>query len=270
MVVSNVNTTQYIVSNENLNKNTVKYDNVQAEIDGEIQKKPLYYEPNSVEEITIELDKIFSNSEKVMDEGKIMKVAGLVPLLGYAEDGEVTIIGKIFGYDETMSEAEVESLRIFIESNAILGLSGGIWIDDETTALLDSTMSIDEFKTKWLEYKAVKEESWQKNLEEFFKKFNQQTNQTQELNTSQTNTEESTSKKTFTPIQTTSKNDIYKDTGYFKFKDLLKNQQDLDMLSILFNSIKNDKNFSNTNNNINNTLLNLMRTNILNGLDIKA
>ncbi|TQR48930.1 hypothetical protein, partial [Campylobacter troglodytis] len=68
-------------------------------------------------------------------------------------------------------------------------------------------------------------------------------------------TEQSSAQK-HSPIQATSKNEIYKDTTYSKFKDLLKNQQDLDTLSILFESIKSGKN------------KNFMS--LLNGVDIKV
>ncbi|TQR53016.1 Cj0814 family flagellar-dependent secreted protein [Campylobacter troglodytis] len=182
--------------------------------------------------------------------------------------GEINMLGKILGEDTTMSKAEVEALRELVGFDSGFKKFGfeGDEIRKEYDELMNSNLSLEEFKDRYLNLKK-RWEAEEKIINENREVKLQAKTQT---NTKQTNIEENTSKQTFTPIQATSKNDIYKDTGYFKFKDLLKNQQDLDMLSILFNSIKNDKNFSNTNNNINNTLLNLMRTNILNGVDIKA
>lgn len=50
-----------------------------------------------------------------------MSIEG-IPYLGYAESGETTILGKLYGYDKTMSNEEIEDLRTFLyEDNKILG-----------------------------------------------------------------------------------------------------------------------------------------------------
>ena len=210
---------------------------------------------------------IYTDEDGYISKGGVLMAFFTTTLAShYFMEGETTIKGKAAGWDKSMSK--VDDLNDFISQHGQMWYSEGKEPDLMFKAwdLEESNLSIEEFKKAYL---ALREES-NKNKIKFEENIKKQDELMKALNQAEQQNEESASKKNFTPIQATSKNQIYKDTGYFKFKDLLKNQQDLDMLSILFNSIKNDKNFSNTNNNINNTLLNLMRTNIFNGIDIKA
>lgn len=96
----------------------------------------------------------------------LMSIKG-IPYLGYAENGETTILGKIYGYDKTISNEEVEDLRAFLyEDNKVLGL-GVFMYNSKFSSLLNSTMSIKEFKEKYLEAKAKFEEKFNTSSNEY-------------------------------------------------------------------------------------------------------
>ncbi|MGP1360755.1 hypothetical protein [Campylobacter sp.] len=110
------------------------------------------------------------------------------PLSGYTNDGKISIWGKINGLDSSMSKDEISSLKNFVDStklwqpNSIItsdknGFSvdefikkykmnfndgmgnhalGGLYLRHEAQSLLDSSLSADEFKDKWLEYTTEK------------------------------------------------------------------------------------------------------------------
>ena len=107
-------------------------------------------------------------------------------LSGYSSNDKISIWGKINGLDSKMGKDEVASLKNFVDStklwrlNSILaseknGFSvdefiknhkmnvnnkitnnafGALYLSREATNLLDSDLSIDEFKDKWLEFTA--------------------------------------------------------------------------------------------------------------------
>ena len=113
-------------------------------------------------------------------------------LSGYANDGKISIWGKINGLDSKMGKDEVASLKNFVDSTKLWRLNSiitseknGFSVDEfnktykistnvtntlgtlinnhdngtlrlsrEATNLLDSDLSIDEFKDKWLEFTA--------------------------------------------------------------------------------------------------------------------
>ena len=107
-------------------------------------------------------------------------------LSGYTSEGEISVWGKLSGLDKSMSKDEVENLKKFVDSVKILGigmfgnLDGGVLsvdkvnhniikdgqgtfglgiiknlggiLKDESLDLLDSGMSVEEFKKEWLDY----------------------------------------------------------------------------------------------------------------------
>lgn len=207
----------------------------------------------------------YKNADGSIDKGGVL-MAFFSARLGYEGAGaffvgETTIRGKLAGLDSSISETQIKDLENFLKDNRIeygtvMDLVAGF-------KLKASSLSIDEFKAEWLKLKAKSDELY-KQMQAGSKSVNFE-------NLAQNNDEkqeQNTNKKTFTPIQATSKNDIYKDIGYFKFKDLLKNQQDLDTLSMLFESIKN-----NNKNNIfstNNAFDFIKTAKLFQKLDIKA
>lgn len=108
-------------------------------------------------------------------------------LSGYTRDGNISIWGKLSGFDQSMSKEEVENLKKFVDSTKVLGIDmfrnygndavsvdalnnniigkeskgffglgigknlGGLF-EDESLSILDSGMSIEEFKREWLDY----------------------------------------------------------------------------------------------------------------------
>ena len=193
---------------------------------------------NFDEEFQFALDKIqgdkYINADGSIDKSGVFMAFLTGWSLNYTiREGETTIWGKIQGLDKDTDTSILKELEEFMEQNpaeaALL----------EKIDLLNSNLSIDEFKAQWLKLKEISDKrkaQWKEESELKTMAFAQ--------NTSQTNTEqtEQSSAQKRSPIQATSKNEIYKDTTYSKFKDLLKNQQDLDTLSILFESIKSGKN----------------------------
>lgn len=150
---------------------------------------------------------------------KLFKIGGL-PLIGLAANGDITIIGKMMGFDKTMSKAEIEDLNNFVrEDNALYGLKGGIFIDEVTTSLFDSTMSVEDFKEKWLAYKKITEQGgiW-----------------IQGKNETMTNANEQETSKIKRLFQATSKSEIYKNLDIQKTQNLLQDERNLNVLKLLF------------------------------------
>ena len=112
-------------------------------------------------------------------------------LSGYSSNDKISIWGKINGIDSSMSKDEVASLKNFVDSTKLWRLNsiitsekngfsvdefnktynisasatdtigiiinhanGTLYLSREATNLLDSDLSIDEFKDKWLEFTA--------------------------------------------------------------------------------------------------------------------
>ena len=107
-------------------------------------------------------------------------------LSGYSSNYKISIWGKINGIDSSMSKDEVASLKNFIDSTKLWRLNsiitsekngfsvdefiknhkmsinnkiinnafGALYLSREATNLLDSDLSIDKFKDKWLEFTA--------------------------------------------------------------------------------------------------------------------
>lgn len=78
-----------------------------------------------------------------------------LPQSGYGEGGKITIWGKYLGFDQSMSQAQINDLRRFIDQttvkpDGIASARNGAVLDNLTFSLLDTTdLSIDEFKEKY-------------------------------------------------------------------------------------------------------------------------
>ncbi|HEA8013752.1 TPA: hypothetical protein RXM34_000976, partial [Campylobacter coli] len=106
----------------------------------------------------------------------------------YFIEGQTSILGKMQGFDKTMSQSEIDNLNKFISENS-MNFKGDIF---KLFDLLNSDMSIDDFKQKILEQK--------ENLNNPTK------------NTNNKETLEEDKEKPFKPIQAESKNkETYKD-----------------------------------------------------------
>jgi len=140
----------------------------------------------------------------------------IYPLSGFTkgDEAKVTIIGKLRGYDPDFTSEQLSDLKNFI---------------NESIDLLDSDMSVDEFKEEWAKY-ALKERfnitlsgEDAKNAVNILKEMNEKGLQDIE---SVEEEKDDTKEKKFTPIQAESKNtetyDIAKDE---KFSYLLKLQE---------------------------------------------
>ena len=109
-----------------------------------------------------------------------------LPLSGYSSNDKISIWGKINGLDSGASKDEISSLKNFVDSTKLWRASyiltsekngfsvdefiknhkmsinnkiinnafGALYLSREATNLLDSDLSIDEFKDKWLEFTA--------------------------------------------------------------------------------------------------------------------
>ncbi|EAJ3809562.1 hypothetical protein GAP92_05180, partial [Campylobacter coli] len=107
-----------------------------------------------------------------------------------------SILGKMQGFDKTMSQSEIDNLNKFISENS-MNFKGDIF---KLFDLLNSDMSIDDFKQKILEQK--------ENLNNPTK------------NTNNKETLEEDKEKPFKPIQAQSSSETYKDDN--KMNELLK------------------------------------------------
>ena len=189
-------------------------------------------------------------------------------LTGFVKgEGEprVSILGKLMGYDDAFSKDEIDELKKFIDDSGALGLernpafelkgifknplnSKKLSVDDfidqfankkilsfiafggsKTAELLDSDMSVDEFKEEWAKY-ALKERfnltlsgEDAKNAVNILKEMNEKGLQDIE---SVEEEKDDTKEKKFTPIQAESKNtETYDITKDEKFSYLLKLQE---------------------------------------------
>ena len=181
----------------------------------------------------------------------LIKIGG-ISLLGYATNGETTIMGKFLGYDKTMSSAEVADLQNFLYENSLYGLNGAIYLNDETRFLLDSTMSVEDFKTMWLEYKTITEQGgiWiQTKNEMIIDASKQEPKENKDL------------------FQVVSKSQVYKNLDIQKTQNLLQDTQKLDAFNILFGA---NTSLNSTDLSTNLMSLNLSKIKPLNKVDIKA
>ena len=131
-----------------------------------------------------------ANLNKAEISAKTLDIKNL-SLSGHTNDGKISIWGKINGIDSTMSKDEVASLKNFVDSTKLWRLNsiitsekngfsvdefnktyniyanatdnlkilinhanGILYLNREATNLLDSDLSIDKFKDKWLEFTA--------------------------------------------------------------------------------------------------------------------
>lgn len=175
-------------------------------------------------------------------------------LTGFVKgEGEprVSILGKLMGYDDTFSKDEIDELKKFIDDSGVLGLernpafepkgifkdplnSKKLSVDDfidqfankkilsfiafggsKTAELLDSDMSVDEFKGKWAKF-ALKERFGLKLDEELAKET------INSINDLETQNEEEKKEKKFAPIQVTKKSQTYKLEADERFKEIYK------------------------------------------------
>lgn len=68
---------------------------------------------------------------------------------GVSKNGEVTIYGRLLGLDDKSNLNELSELLSFIMTNSN-SLNGQIALNDELESLLNSDLSIEEFKPRWL------------------------------------------------------------------------------------------------------------------------
>ena len=130
-----------------------------------------------------------TNLNKAENQAKTLNIKNL-SLSGYSSNDKISIWGKINGLDSTMSKDEVASLKNFVDSTKLWRLNsiitsekngfsvdefnktykisastdnlnilinhanGALHLSREATNLLDSDLSIDDFKDKWLEFTA--------------------------------------------------------------------------------------------------------------------
>ncbi|WP_072231870.1 Cj0814 family flagellar-dependent secreted protein [Campylobacter coli] len=131
----------------------------------------------------------YSNNDKTITKsGIFMTFFTGFQAKNYFIEGQTSILGKMQGFDKTMSQSEIDNLNKFISENS-MNFKGDIF---KLFDLLNSDMSIDDFKQKILEQK--------ENLN----------NPTKNTNNKETSEEDK--EKPFKPIQAESKNkETYKD-----------------------------------------------------------
>ena len=155
-------------------------------------------------------------------------------------EARVSILGKLMGYDDSFSKDEINGLNKFIDDSGALGLERAFG-DSETLSvsefikrytkkhafsdftfggtktadLLDSDMSVDEFKTNWTKF-ALKERFGLELDEELAKET------INSINDLETQNEEDKKEKKFTPIQVTKKSKTYKLEADERFKEIYK------------------------------------------------
>ncbi|EAL6874077.1 hypothetical protein DSX24_05105 [Campylobacter jejuni] len=139
----------------------------------------------------------YSNNDKTITKsGIFMTFFTGFQAKNYLIEGQTSILGKMQGFDKTMSQSEIDNLNKFISENS-MNFKGDIF---KLFDLLNSDMSIDDFKQKILEQK--------ENLN----------NPTKNTNNKETSEEDK--KKSFKPIQAQSSSETYKDDN--KMNELLK------------------------------------------------
>ena len=164
-------------------------------------------------------------------------------LTGFVKgEGEprVSILGKLMGYDDAFSKDEIDELKKFIDDSGALGLerafgdSEALSVNEfikrytkkhgfsdftfggtKTAELLDSDMSVDEFKGKWAKF-ALNERFGLELDEELAKET------INSINDLETQNEEEKKEKKFTPIQVTKKSQTYKLEADERFKEIYK------------------------------------------------
>ena len=164
-------------------------------------------------------------------------------LTGFVKgEGEprVSILGKLMGYDDAFSKDEIDELKKFIDDSGALGLerafgdSEALSVNEfikrytkkhglsdftfggtKTAELLDSDMSVDEFKANWTKF-ALNERFGLELDEELAKET------INSINDLETQNEEDKKEKKFTPIQVTKKSQTYKLEADERFKELYK------------------------------------------------
>ena len=186
----------------------------------------------------------------------------IYPLSGFTkgDDAKVTIIGKLRGYDPDFTSEQLSDLKNFINEskglfveyiqgqqakpdndkpkilrdtpytvneflNEYRGDSDLLFMQNSRTIdMLDSDMSVDEFKEEWAKY-ALKERfdltlsgEDVKNAVNILKELNEKGIQ----NTDNLEKEDNTKEKKFTPIQVTKKSQTYKFEADERFKELYK------------------------------------------------
>ena len=143
----------------------------------------------------MEFDKLEDGSRKELGlkPGEPVAVRRIFSLSGYTRDDKISVWGKINGLDSSVSKEKAAELKSFIDSTRVLiahagdpsdifrqdvfsvdkflskfnvdlggfGLGlvrsgSGLIMDSQASKLLDSDMSEEEFKDKWLEYAANK------------------------------------------------------------------------------------------------------------------
>ncbi len=169
------------------------------------------------------------------------------PLTGYTrvEEAKVSIFGKLMGYDPNFSSEEIRDLKDFIDESKSLGiekiptmaLRDTVFTVDEliqtyashhllalvdfkgtkTADLLDSDLSIDEFKTQWAKhtlqerFNVMLSDEDAKNSIEILKKL-----QSEQDNEPKVKEKE----KKFKPMQVVSKMETYKDEATSELREL--------------------------------------------------
>ena len=164
-------------------------------------------------------------------------------LTGFVKgEGEprVSILGKLMGYDDAFSKDEIDELKKFIDDSGALGLERAFGDSEalsanefikrytkkhglsdftfggtKTAELLDSDMSVDEFKANWTKF-ALNERFGLELDEELAKETINSINDLEMQN------EEDKKEKKFTPIQVTKKSHTYKLEADERFKELYK------------------------------------------------
>ena len=164
-------------------------------------------------------------------------------LTGFVKgEGEprVSILGKLMGYDDAFSKDEIDELKKFIDDSGVLGLerafgdSEALSVNEfikrytkkhglsdftfggtKTAELLDSDMSVDQFKANWTKF-ALNERFGLELDEELAKET------INSINDLETQNEEDKKEKKFTPIQVTKKSQTYKLEADERFKELYK------------------------------------------------
>ncbi|EHY1211464.1 hypothetical protein K1338_001041, partial [Campylobacter coli] len=130
----------------------------------------------------------YSNNDKTITKsGIFMTFFTGFQAKNYFIEGQTSILGKMQGFDKTMSQSEIDNLNKFISENS-MNFKGDIF---KLFDLLNSDMSIDDFKQKILEQK--------ENLN----------NPTKNTNNKETSEEDK--KKPFKPIQAQSSSETYKE-----------------------------------------------------------
>ena len=161
-------------------------------------------------------------------------------LTGFVKgEGEprVSILGKLMGYDDSFSKDDIDELKKFIDDSGALGLerafgdSEALSVNEfikrytkkhglsdftfggtKTAELLDSDMSVDEFKANWTKF-ALNERFGLELDEELAKETINSINDLEAQNEEE---------KKFTPIQVTKKSQTYKLEADERFKEIYK------------------------------------------------